>query len=146
MMGQGQSLSSMVASIGFFFLMFTGVIQAADKLDMGQLSDILNRLLGMSGNIFFGLVIMAVGNFISNIASRAVQDEFLSTLTRIATLGLFIPIALHTMGIGTEIVNLAFGLILGAVAVAVALSFGLGGREAAGKQMEHILKRFRNEK
>ena len=37
------------------------------------------------------------------------------------------------------------GLTLGAVAVAVALSFGLGGREAAGKQMEHWLSRFRGE-
>ena len=38
---------------------------------------------------------------------------------------------------------MAFGLSLGAVAVAVALSFGLGGREAAGKLMEHWLSRWR---
>ncbi len=145
LMGQGQSLSGIIANIGFFFLMFTGIIQAVGILEFGQLSGILNNLLDMTGHIFFGLIILAVGNFISGIASNAVQDEFLSTLTRIATLGLFIPIALSTMGIGTEIVNLAFGLILGAVAVAVALSFGLGGREAAGKQMEHILKKFRKE-
>jgi hypothetical protein len=49
------------------------------------------------------------------------------------------------MGIGQDIVNLAFGLTLGSVAVAVALSFGLGGREAAGKQMEHWLARWRGE-
>jgi len=42
-------------------------------------------------------------------------------------------------------VNLAFGLVLGAVAVAFALSFGLGGREAAGKQMEHWLSGLRND-
>lgn len=47
------------------------------------------------------------------------------------------------MGIADTIVHLAFGLSLGAVAVAVALSFGLGGREAAGKQMEYILSKFR---
>jgi hypothetical protein len=60
-------------------------------------------------------------------------------------LGLFIAIALRTMGIANEIVTLAFGLTLGAAAVAFALSFGLGGREAAGKQMEHMLSRYRNE-
>ena len=43
------------------------------------------------------------------------------------------------------IVNLAFGLTLGAAAVAIALSSGLEGREAAGRQMEYILKRFRKE-
>jgi len=50
------------------------------------------------------------------------------------------------MGIADDIVNLAFALTLGAVAVALALAFGLGGREAAGKQMEHWLSRFRGER
>jgi hypothetical protein len=39
------------------------------------------------------------------------------------------------MGIAESIVNLAFGLLLGAVAVAVALAFGLGGREVAARQL-----------
>ena len=42
------------------------------------------------------------------------------------------------------IVNMAFALTLGSVAVAVALSFGLGGREAAGKQMEYWLAKTRD--
>jgi hypothetical protein len=50
---------------------------------------------------------------------------------------------LRAMNIADDIVNLAFGLTLGAVAVAFALSFGLGGREAAGRQMEHWLSRIR---
>ncbi len=54
-----------------------------------------------------------------------------------------IAMGLRAMGIADDIVNLAFGLTLGAVAIAVALSFGLGGREAAGKQMEHWLSKFR---
>lgn len=54
-----------------------------------------------------------------------------------ASLALNIAIGLRTKGVANEIVNLAFGLTFGAVAVAVALSFGLGGREAAGRQMEH---------
>jgi hypothetical protein len=40
------------------------------------------------------------------------------------------------MGIGQDIVNLAFSLTLGAVAVAFALSFGLGGREPAKQFLE----------
>jgi hypothetical protein len=44
--------------------------------------------------------------------------------------------ALRRMGLANEIINLAFGLLLGAIAVAVALAFGLGGRELAGHQLE----------
>ena len=59
--------------------------------------------------------------------------------------GLVLAMGLRSMGIADDIVNLAFAFTLGAVAVAVALAFGLGGREAAGKQMEYILKKFRKE-
>jgi hypothetical protein len=50
---------------------------------------------------------------------------------------------LRAMGIADDIVNLAFMLTFGAVAVAGALSFGLGGREAAGRQMEYWLSKLR---
>ena len=144
MLGQ-TSMSSVASNLVFAFLMFTGVIAAAEQLEFGQITVLLNDLLEMSGRILFGLIIMAIGNWISTTASGAVQDKFLAMITRMATLGLFLAIALRTMGIANDIVNLAFGLTLGAVAVAVALSFGLGGREAAGKQMEYILKKFRGE-
>jgi len=144
------SLSNLISKVAFFFIMFTGTITALDKLEFGKMTALLNNLLEMSGQIFFGLVIMAVGNYISTMAYNALaknkDNQFMASIARIATLGLFLAIALNTMGIANEIVNLAFGLTLGAVAVAVALSFGLGGREAAGRQMEHILKNFRNEK
>ena len=46
---------------------------------------------------------------------------------------------LLAMGIADDMVNLAFGLTLGALAVAFVLSFGRGGRKAAGRQMEYWL-------
>lgn len=143
------SLSNLLGNLLFAFIMVTGIITGIEKLNFTRLSEILNNLLELSGQIIFGLVIMAIGNYVANIAYNAMaknkDNTFMASLARIATMGLFLAIALRTMGIANEIVNLAFGLTLGAVAVAVALSFGLGGREAAGKQMEHILKNFRGE-
>ncbi len=137
------NLSSLAANLVFAFLMFTGIMSAVEILEFSQLSNILGNLLDMSGQILFGLIIMAIGNWISTMATNAVSDTSLKPIVRVATMALFLAIALRTMGIANDIVNLAFGLTLGAVAVAVALSFGLGGREAAGKQMEHILSKFR---
>lgn len=143
--GEGTSLSKLIANVGFFFLMFTGIVAGVEKLNFPQFSVILNNLLELSAQIFFGLIIMAIGNFIANIAHNALEksNAFMATIAKIATLGLFLAIALRTMGIANDIVNLAFGLTLGAVAVAVALSFGLGGREAAGKHMEYLMSKFR---
>ena len=67
-----------------------------------------------------------------------------TAVARGAILGLVLAMGLRAMGIADDIVNLAFGLTLGAVAVALALSFGLGGREAAGRQMEYWLARLRD--
>lgn len=145
----GQTLSSLAANVAFFFIVFTGLITAVEKLEFVKLTSILRDIFAITGQLAFGLFILAIGNFIANIAydtlSRSIDGAFLASIARFAILGLFLAISLRTMGIANDIVNLAFGLTLGSVAVAVALAFGLGGREAAGRQMEYILKKFRNE-
>lgn len=146
-LGENQQLSSLLASLAFFFVMFLGVMTGVEQLGFTQLTDILNDMFVMSGQIFFGLLVMILGNFLANIASKSLsqgQDgAFMASIARFAILGLFLAISLRTMGIANDIVNMAFGLTLGAIAVAAALAFGLGGREAGGKQMEYILSRFR---
>jgi hypothetical protein len=71
--------------------------------------------------------------------------QLAANVARFAILGLVIAMGLRAMGIANEIVQLAFGLTLGAIAVAVALAFGLGGREAAGKLLDHWLAKLRRD-
>lgn len=142
-----KSLSQIVGSIGLFFIMFTGVIAAVDKLDLVEVGDLLSDVFTISGRIFFGLVVLFGGVFISNLAVNAVSQSenapWLKQVVRFATMGIFLAFALHTMGIAENIVELAFGLTLGSIAVTFALAFGLGGREAAGRSMESFLSKFR---
>jgi hypothetical protein len=77
--------------------------------------------------------------------SAGESQRGLARVAHLAILGLVIAMGLRAMGIADDIVNLAFALTFGAVAVAVALSFGLGGREAAGRQMEYWLAKLRKE-
>ena len=144
------SFSKMIGNVALFFIMFTGVIAAADKLELGQVQSILANIFNISGKVFFGLIILMGGMFISNIAVKAISQSesnaYMIPIVRFAVLGIFLAFALHTMGIAESIVNLAFGLTLGAIAVAFALSFGLGGREAAGKQMDHFFTNIRKKK
>lgn len=145
-----RSLSAIIGNVALFFIMFTGVIAAADKLELGEVEGILTNVFEISGRIFFGLLILILGTFISNIAVKALKESesnaFMIPVVRFAVLGIFLAFALHTMGIAESIVNLAFGLTLGAVAVAFALSFGLGGRDAAGRQMDQMFKNVNDKK
>lgn len=149
MIGSGQSLSKLVANLIYFFLVFFGIITAVEILGLSRLTEILHQILEITGQILFGLVILAVGNYISlliyNTMTRSSKNHFIAGVIRWSSLALFIAIALRTMGIANEIVELAFGLILGAIAVAVALSYGLGGREAAGEHFRDIIQKFRKE-
>ncbi|WP_462254367.1 mechanosensitive ion channel [Ekhidna sp.] len=142
-----QKLSSIVANIIFFFMVFFGVISGVEMLGLDRLAEVLHTILNLSGNVLFGLVILVMGNFLGSIIYKSMSaNTFVAGIARVAIIGLFLAIALRTMGIANSIVELAFGLTLGAIAVAVALSYGLGGREAAGKHMEQILKKFQNKK
>lgn len=145
-----QKLSTIVANIIFFFMVFFGVISGVEMLGLDRLAEVLHTILNLSGNVLFGLIILVMGNFLASIIFKSMnangENSFVAGIARVAIIGLFLAIALRTMGIANSIVELAFGLTLGAIAVAVALSYGLGGREAAGKHMEQILKKFQGKK
>ncbi|WP_233246052.1 mechanosensitive ion channel [Coraliomargarita sinensis] len=148
--GNDFSLSKVAGNVAFFFIMFGAVISALDKLDMPQIVTVLQGLLVLAGQILLGLVILAVGNFFANLAHKLLsrsegESAIVASIARYAILALVLAIGLHAMGIAEDIVLLAFGLSLGAIAVAIALSFGLGGREAAGKHMEYLLSKFRKD-
>ena len=148
--GENTNMSSLIANVAFFFIMFIGIITGMERLEFTRLNGMLSEIFELTGQIAFGLVILVLGNFLANLAYKTMasgrSDTFLASIARIVILGLFLAISLRTMGIADNIVELAFGLTLGAVAVAVALSFGLGGREAAGEQMKRIMDKFNKDK
>ena len=78
-------------------------------------------------------------------ASGAAQAGMLALAARMAILVLSGAMALRQMGLANEIVNLAFGLLLGAIAVAVALAFGLGGRDIAARELDGWLESLKSD-
>jgi hypothetical protein len=143
------SASAVVGRVVLFFAMLFATVEAAGQLGFVQVSDIVTSFIRFGGDILLGSAILVIGFWLANVAYEAIDRASgpgargLARIGRYAILALVIAMGLRAMGIADDIVNLAFGLTLGAVAVAVALSFGLGGREAAGKLMDHWLSRFR---
>jgi riboflavin transporter FmnP len=137
----------MLANIAMFFVVYFGVVTGVEMLGFSQLTEVLYTILNLLGSILFGLIIMIFGNFLATIVQKGLikseDNAYMASVAKIGILGLFLAIALRTMGIANSIVELAFGLTLGSLAVAIALAYGLGGREAAGKHMERILDKFR---
>jgi hypothetical protein len=143
------SASTVVGRVALFFAMLFATVEAAAQLGFAQVSDIITSFIRFGGDILLGSAILVIGFWLANVAHEAIDrasgpgTKGLARIGRYAILALVIAMGLRAMGIADDIVTLAFGLTLGAIAVAVALSFGLGGREAAGKLMDHWLARFR---
>ncbi len=148
----GVKLSDVVARLVLFFAMLFAVVEAANRLEFDQVSSLVSTFIEFGGDVLLGAVILLIGFWLAKLLSDAVTrgdktgSAWLGTLVRALILGLVIAMGLRAMGIADSIVNLAFGLTLGAVAVAVALSFGLGGREAAGRLMEQWLSKLHTKK
>lgn len=143
--------SQLVGRLVVFFVMLFAVSEAANRMGFGQVEGVVATLIAFGGDVLLGLVIIGVGFWISDVARDTVLRvggdgaNAMAGIARFGILGVVIAMGLRAMGLADDIVNLAFGLTLGSVAVAVALSFGLGGREAAGRQMEHWFTQLRGD-
>ena len=123
-----------------FFSMLTASTAAINVLQIDVISNIFSKVLEFGGGILVGGVILIVGNFLSSIAHQklvASGNAGLANIARIAIIGLVLAMGLKAMGLADNIVNMAFGFTLGSIAVAIALAFGLGGRDAAKSISDH---------
>jgi hypothetical protein len=133
-------------------VMLVAAVAATGVLGIPALTNLVNGLLVIAGQVLAGVVVFAIGLYLANLAQRVVsssgtqQSVLLGQVARLAIIVFVSAMALQQMGIASSIVNLAFGLLLGAIAVAIAISFGLGGRDVASEQLRDWLSGFRDKR
>jgi hypothetical protein len=133
--------SRIVANIAMIAIILGASIEAAKQLGGGTIAIFLAQVTELGGKVIFGSLIIVVGIFLSRIIANLVgsgtgEGGYAQTLVRYAIIALFTAIGLTFMGLADTIVMMAFGLILGSAAVATALAFGLGGRDAAARVLD----------
>lgn len=117
-------------------------VEATRLLEFGAMAAMLTQVLELASRVLFGVVIIALGILLANIlAAAAVKEgkpstEIISAFVRWGVIALATAVGLSFMNVADRIIELAFGLILGAVAVAVAIAFGVGGRDAAKRLLD----------
>ncbi len=133
-------------------ILLFAVVAATDVLRIPALTAIVSGIVLVAGRVLSGLIVFAIGLYLANLAFSLIassgtrQARLLGQTARIAIIAFVSALALQQMGIGSDIVNLAFGLLLGAIAVGIALAFGLGGREIAADQIREWLASFKQDK
>lgn len=124
----------LVAIAIMFFSMLAAAAAAVNVLRIDVISEVFASVLEFGAGLLIGGIILIIGNFLGTLAYEKLTEHGspgLANIARIAILGLVLAMGLKAMGLADNIVSMAFGFTLGSVAVAAALAFGLGGRDAA---------------
>jgi hypothetical protein len=138
-MPSGWTPSRIAGTFLLVLIMWFAVVQALEVLRFEALAVLAMNLLELAGRILLGLIIIAVGLWLARAAARAIrsnvtqQPNLLALVAQVGIILLFGAMGLRQMGVADSIINLAFAILFGAVGVAVAIAFGVGGRGAAGR-------------
>lgn len=139
-------ISTVLAQILRAILMIFFLVQALSVLNLAVLDSIGTAIITylpslISSGFILALAIIA-GNILSSFLTKVTDSKLLAEAARYTILAFAIFMALDQLNFAQHIVNTTFTVILGALAVAFALAFGLGGRDFAAKQLDKLDKKL----
>jgi hypothetical protein len=142
-MGVHTDAAGFLATLVKWFVRLIVLVTAFDALGLPAVSQVLEQILLWLPNLVVALVVLVIAGLAANALSGLVRGataesglgnpDLLATIANVAVWAFAIVIAVNQIGIATTIVNTLFMATVGAVAVAFALAFGLGGRETAAQ-------------
>jgi len=142
-MGLHTDAAGFVAMIAKWFVRLIVLVSAFDALGLPAVSQVLQQLLLWLPNLVVALIALVIGGLAANAVSGLVRGasseaklgspELLANIAKIAVWAFAIVVAVNQIGIATTLINTLFMAVVGALALAMGLAFGLGGRETAGQ-------------
>lgn len=143
--------SELAGSLVMASIVVVAVMQASEVLGFVILTRLVSNLAAVMAGVAVAAVVMVGGLWLSNWvaglirAGSAVNAPALANLVRGAILFFTAALALRQAGLPGDIVGIAFGSVVGAIALGVAVALGVGGRHVAGKLLEEAVQALRTE-
>jgi len=132
-----------VADIAKWFIRLIALVVGFDALGLPAVSDVLRQLLLWLPNLAVAIVVLVIGGLAANALAGLVRGataeaglghpDLLANIARVAVWAFAIVVAVNQIGIARELVNTLFMATVGAVALALGLAFGIGGRDTAAE-------------
>jgi Ca2+/Na+ antiporter len=152
--GWRRTPSRLLATIVFWFVMFSVILLAANALGLSSLAGVFTELVSYIPSVIAAVVILVVGTVLGEFVDGLIMASAggirggptLAKIGRGLVVVLAIFMALQQLGIASDIVTVAFAIVFGAVALAFALSFGLGNRKLAGEVTREWYERMRTQR
>ncbi|HEY0778577.1 MAG TPA: hypothetical protein VGD56_11485 [Gemmatirosa sp.] len=144
----------LIANLVFWCVMFAVLLVAANALGLKSLADVFAELVGYIPSVIAAVVIVIAGILLGGFVEGLIRASAgtihggptLARVARVSVIVIAVFMALQELGVATDIVTTAFAILFGAVALALALSFGLGNRDLAGEVTREWYERYRAER
>jgi Conserved TM helix len=152
--GSDVNPTRVLANLVFWLVMFAVILIAANALGLQSLANVFSELVSYIPSVIAAIVIILIGivlgGFVGGLIAAAVGamhgGRALARIGRGGVILLAVFMALQELGIATDIVTTAFAILFGAIALALALAFGLGNRDLAGEVTREWYEQYRRER
>ena len=137
--------ASVLGKLVFWFVFIIALVMAADALGIPQVSAVLAQLVAYIPSIIAAILILILAallaNFLSSVVRGATNSDILASIARYAIIVYAVFAAITQLGIAVELTAPTFLILLGAVALAVAIAFGIGGTDVAREILQKAYNR-----
>ena len=144
--GLAGDTSSLFGILAYWLVIFASLLIAFNGMGLSYIADLLGRIVWFVPNVFVALLVLAFGSYFARFVGDAVSSYFrgiqmqdaalFGKVAQYAVMAFVILIALDQIKVGGDIVRESFLVILAGVVFALALAFGLGGKDWAAERIE----------
>jgi hypothetical protein len=145
-MGVRRDSAGVIADVAKWFVRLITLVVAFDTLGLPAVSGVLQQLLLWLPNLIVALAVLVIGGLAAGALSRVARGataqagfsnpDMVATVAKVAVWAFAIVVAVNQLGIATTLINTLLIGVVGAMALAAGLAFGLGGRDKAGQLLE----------
>jgi len=145
------SPGEVISSLVYWLIVIMVLVMTVDALGLPKASDVLASLFAYVPKVIAALLVLVVAMFLASFVSGIVRTaagnaslpkpEIFAGVSRWAIIIFAVTISLEQLGIASLLVTATFNIILGGVCLALAIAFGLGGKDIVAKYLEEIKKR-----
>ena len=151
--GISYSLSELIGVICYWLGLLITFMVAINAVGLTVAAELLNKIVLYIPNVIAGIFILIIGMFaataLKNIVKTAAnnagfgQGKFLGQIVEVVVMVFTIFVGLEQLNVGVRVTELTVGIILGSLGLALALAFGLGCKELAGKFAAELVEKLK---
>jgi Conserved TM helix len=145
----GASPSRLIAGVVFWFIFLFVLTAAIGALQIPAVTAFMDQVLGYLPNVIVavlifvaaGVVAAAVAGLVARTMGDTPTGKVVAAVVPALVMGIALFMILNQLKIAPEIVEITYTALIGALALGLALAFGLGGREVAAEMLRNAYRK-----